>query len=503
MYRYRALLLAAALLPLALPVPAQAAPVLESQVAQAPSQATKVGEEKPLRALLQAAGTRQVVHEPKASYVKVHFSVFQLEPGGYVTVSNPDGTEVHTYHGTPVKGDADKTLHGRPGFAAMSIDGDTAIVTQHGKGIVRLDGYWRGYTQEEVVAHNPGLFSVCSTDARRDAVCYQSSHPTEFARSGAVARLLISGGGACTTWRVGNTNRMLTNKHCFSTQAQVTGSEMQFNYQCATCGGNNPGAGTKVSGATLLKVSTGGSSELDYTLYSVNNFAAIQSFGTLFLETRAAVNGERIYIPGHGDATPKRISIFEDTQGGGLCTVRNSSINTWNISYSCDTSGGNSGSPVLTAGHKVIALHHLGGCPNNQGAKILSIYNEIKDLIDNGGTPPAGPRFENATNVNVTDNATVESAVTVSGVAGNAPATLRVDVDIKHTYRGDLILRLVAPDGTLYLLEDFVNNDSADNVIKSYTVNASSEVANGSWKLRVQDIATNDVGYIDLWALQF
>ena len=50
---------------------------------------------------------------------------------------------------------------------------------------------------------------------------------------------------AGTTWRVGNTNRMLTNKHCFSTQAQVQSSEMQFNFQCATCGGNNPGAGTK------------------------------------------------------------------------------------------------------------------------------------------------------------------------------------------------------------------------------------------------------------------
>ena len=97
----------------------------------------------------------------------------------------------------------------------------------------------------------------------------------------------------------------------------------------------------------------------------------------------------------------------------------------------------------------------------------------------------------------------MESPITVSGVSGNAPAGLKVGVTIKHTYRGDLILSLVAPDGTVYLLEDFPNNDSADDVVKTYTVNASSEVANGNWKLRVQDTAAQDVGFIDLWSLTF
>ncbi|WP_159033619.1 proprotein convertase P-domain-containing protein, partial [Streptomyces sp. NRRL S-104] len=33
--------------------------------------------------------------------------------------------------------------------------------------------------------------------------------------------------------------------------------------------------------------------------------------------------------------------------------------------------------------------------------------------------------------------------------------------------------------------------------------NASSEVANGVWKLRVNDNANLDTGKIDSWALQF
>ncbi|WP_019891477.1 S8 family serine peptidase [Streptomyces purpureus] len=118
-------------------------------------------------------------------------------------------------------------------------------------------------------------------------------------------------------------------------------------------------------------------------------------------------------------------------------------------------------------------------------------------------TPPTGPYFETTTDVAIADNATVESPLTVSGVSGNAPATLKVGVDIKHTYRGDLVVSLVAPDGTVYPLEDFANNDGTDNVAKVYTVNASAEVANGTWKLRVADVASQDTGRIDAWNLTF
>ncbi|MEV6711388.1 S8 family serine peptidase [Lentzea sp. NPDC051208] len=120
-----------------------------------------------------------------------------------------------------------------------------------------------------------------------------------------------------------------------------------------------------------------------------------------------------------------------------------------------------------------------------------------------GGTPPAVKEFENTTDVSIPDNgAAVTSPVTVSGVTGNAPATLKVDVNIVHTYRGDLVVDLVAPDGTAYRLKAS-NGDSADNLVATYTVNASSEVANGTWKLQVRDVAAQDVGYIDSWKLTF
>ncbi|MEW1638199.1 S8 family peptidase [Streptomyces sp. NPDC093801] len=119
-----------------------------------------------------------------------------------------------------------------------------------------------------------------------------------------------------------------------------------------------------------------------------------------------------------------------------------------------------------------------------------------------GTTPPTGPRFENTADYAVADNATVESPITVSGVSGNAPAALGVSVDIRHTYIGDLKVDLVAPDGTLYNLHNRTGG-SADDIVKTVTVNASSEVANGVWKLRVSDNAAADTGRIDSWALQF
>jgi len=115
-----------------------------------------------------------------------------------------------------------------------------------------------------------------------------------------------------------------------------------------------------------------------------------------------------------------------------------------------------------------------------------------------------GTSFENTTDVSIPDNgAAVTSSITVSGRTGNAPSNLAVAVDIIHTWRGDLVVDLVAPDGSVYNLKAFSSSDSADNVQTTYTVNASSEVANGTWKLRVQDKAAQDTGYINSWKLTF
>ncbi|WP_406454458.1 M4 family metallopeptidase [Streptomyces sp. NBC_01622] len=121
-----------------------------------------------------------------------------------------------------------------------------------------------------------------------------------------------------------------------------------------------------------------------------------------------------------------------------------------------------------------------------------------------GGGGGGGTSFENTADVSIPDNgAAVTSSVTVSGRTGNAPTSLAVTVDIVHTWRGDLVIDLVAPDGSTYRLKNSSSSDSADNVQATYTVDASSEVANGVWKLKVQDVAAQDTGYINSWKLTF
>ncbi|MEV0007796.1 M4 family metallopeptidase [Streptomyces sp. NPDC047973] len=120
-----------------------------------------------------------------------------------------------------------------------------------------------------------------------------------------------------------------------------------------------------------------------------------------------------------------------------------------------------------------------------------------------GGTDPGGKVFQNTTAKAIADRSTTNIPVVVSGVTGNAPSALSVAVNITHTYRGDLVLDLVAPDGTAYRLKNSSSSDSADNVVATYTVNASSEVANGTWNLKIQDAYSGDTGTFNSVKLTF
>ena len=91
----------------------------------------------------------------------------------------------------------------------------------------------------------------------------------------------------------------------------------------------------------------------------------------------------------------------------------------------------------------------------------------------------------------------------MSGRSGNAPNPTRVDLDIRHTYRGDLQVDLVAPDGSTYRIKSANGRDSADNVIGYANLDLSGEQKNGTWRLRVRDQWSGDTGYINSWSITF
>ncbi|MEV4920393.1 S8 family serine peptidase [Streptomyces tirandamycinicus] len=141
-----------------------------------------------------------------------------------------------------------------------------------------------------------------------------------------------------------------------------------------------------------------------------------------------------------------------------------------------------------------------GSCSGGCGAGLA----DAGAALGSGGTTPTGSNvFRNTTDVGIPDTGSwVTSSVAVTGRSGNAPSSLKVDVDIKHPYRGDLVIEILAPDGSSARLKD-ASDDGTANLLTTYTVDASDVAANGTWKLRVADVYSGDTGYIDSWGLTF
>ena len=119
-----------------------------------------------------------------------------------------------------------------------------------------------------------------------------------------------------------------------------------------------------------------------------------------------------------------------------------------------------------------------------------------------GGT---GGVFSNTKQVVINDNATITSSIAVTGLSGNASSTLKVHASITHNWSGDLTIELIAPNGAYAVLQ---NPDYGDdgNINTTWTVNASSVPANGTWKLKVIDNDPQyygDYGTLNSWSLTF
>ncbi len=119
-------------------------------------------------------------------------------------------------------------------------------------------------------------------------------------------------------------------------------------------------------------------------------------------------------------------------------------------------------------------------------------------------------RFESNPDMAIPDN---QPAGIADAISVNRPGTIenvQVDVDVTHTYRGDLKLSLISPRGTAVSLFGRTAPvfDGTENLVARFTeANApglaafSGESANGNWSLQVADIAAADVGRLNSWVL--
>jgi subtilisin-like proprotein convertase family protein len=115
----------------------------------------------------------------------------------------------------------------------------------------------------------------------------------------------------------------------------------------------------------------------------------------------------------------------------------------------------------------------------------------------------AFPSNENQTSHAIPDSGSVDVPITISGFSGNASRELKVHVEAEHERRGDLKIELLDPNGKAYLVKADSATDTGQTIRKTYTVDASTSPASGTWKLHVSDVYGGSTGTIDSWTLTF
>ncbi len=102
-------------------------------------------------------------------------------------------------------------------------------------------------------------------------------------------------------------------------------------------------------------------------------------------------------------------------------------------------------------------------------------------------------------NAPIADNKTVTSTLSLTGDA--TVDSLKLNLDIAHSYRGDLVVSLTSPSGKSAVVSN-KQGGSADDLKGSFDLSAfAGEKAAGTWTLTVQDTARGDTGTLNGWGL--
>jgi len=344
----------------------------------------------------------EIISEPGATWLKIHFSLFQVNDEDYVDLIDRDGNLRERIRGIEVCNDKtsrfkiiespDRTVS----FWGPAIDGDQLKIELHSIS-AQAPGF--GFIIDEIgigivpIEQDIGILSVCGPDDRQNAACFEGT--IIYTRAEPVGRMYFKSGGVwvlCTGSLMSctGTNHFLTNQHCINSQAIVDTLEVRFHYQYTTCGGGTLAQYQTFYGDRYIKSDYA----YDFCLLTLKNNPQM-SYGCLVPVNRAPNQGESIYIPQHPGGNPKVVAG---------CNINNASVDApcWagtygsDFNYFCDTNPGSSGSPVLVYStlysiqYVVLGLHHCGGCPNT-AVKISKIYNYIKNDIGCGGAPPGAP----------------------------------------------------------------------------------------------------------------
>lgn len=126
---------------------------------------------------------------------------------------------------------------------------------------------------------------------------------------------------------------------------------------------------------------------------------------------------------------------------------------------------------------------------------------EVRIEVTPFGSVIVGPIPSEDTPIAIPDNNPVGITSTITVPSSIEINELAVQVDITHTFIGDLIVTLTSPGGTALTLHDRGGGGS-DDIHEVYNPTAfNGEDSQGDWTLHVQDLAGADTGTLDHWSL--
>nr|ABA28307.1 alkaline serine protease [Vibrio alginolyticus] len=140
----------------------------------------------------------------------------------------------------------------------------------------------------------------------------------------------------------------------------------------------------------------------------------------------------------------------------------------------------------------------VAGRDNRTGYGLNADAAAYLDAGCNGPVWGVDPTYTNTNYVAIPDNKT-SGVISALDVDRTGDAVVSIDVDISHTYIGDLKVTLTSPTGGQVVLHD--NNGGSANDIK-YQVDSGFE-SQGVWELKAVDSARRDTGTINSWTLTF
>ncbi len=141
--------------------------------------------------------------------------------------------------------------------------------------------------------------------------------------------------------------------------------------------------------------------------------------------------------------------------------------------------------------------------PNIDAAKVKQLIKSsvASETPGTGGTTKEFP-VTPGTSIPDANTAGINVDIPVTGVTG--AKGLSVSVDITHTYRGDLVLKLLK-NGTAVKTLVANQGGSADNLVETYTLTAAEigTDVNTKWTLNVADTQAQDLGKVNKVNLSF